>query len=218
MRDMYRSIVVLEESITIREECTDHWMNMISQNVQVILTVDPTMQGNDGTERIPRYSCPNHRWSTSVLHWVKKAVMIVSFPSWAASLWKTELVGEHHLLPLVCIPALVISIPLQPLLNVDSGKQRFPDGGSSMICGFTDLKSNSFGKTGLFRSWLNSAVTLTAVVRNFLPTVRSAVLVTEAPAIRAPTIRFFSNSVRSSILTLILMKSKKIITNIQWSR
>ena len=33
----------------------NHWINMISQNVQVILAVDPTMQGNDWTERILRY-------------------------------------------------------------------------------------------------------------------------------------------------------------------
>ena len=32
-------------------------MNKISQNVQVILTVDPTMQGNDGTEKMSRYGC-----------------------------------------------------------------------------------------------------------------------------------------------------------------
>ena len=40
----------------------------------------------------------------------------------------------------------MISTPLQALLNVDSGKQRFPDGGSSMISGFIELMSNSFGE------------------------------------------------------------------------
>ena len=40
----------------------------------------------------------------------------------------------------------MISTPLQPLLNVDSGKQRFPDGGSSMISDFIELTANSFGR------------------------------------------------------------------------
>ena len=35
---------------------------------KVILAVGPTMQSNDGTERIPRCGCPNHHWSTFVLH------------------------------------------------------------------------------------------------------------------------------------------------------
>ena len=38
----------------------------------------------------------------------------------------------------------VISTPFQPLLNVDTGKQRFPDGGTSMISGFIELTGNSF--------------------------------------------------------------------------
>ena len=39
-----------------------------------------------------------------------------------------------------------ISTPLQSLLNVDIGKQRFPEGGSSMIPGFIELTENSFGR------------------------------------------------------------------------
>ena len=38
----------------------------------------------------------------------------------------------------------MISTPLQPLLNVDSGMLRFPDGGSSMISGFVELTANNF--------------------------------------------------------------------------
>ena len=40
---------------------------------------------------------------------------------------KIRLVVEYHLLQSVCRPALVSSTPLQLLLNVDIGKQRFPD-------------------------------------------------------------------------------------------
>ena len=36
---------------------------------------------------------------------------------------KTRLVEEYHLLPLVCRSAFVIYTLLQPLLDVDSGKQ-----------------------------------------------------------------------------------------------
>ena len=32
-------------------------MNMIPQNIQVILATDPTMPGNDWTERIPQCGC-----------------------------------------------------------------------------------------------------------------------------------------------------------------
>ena len=44
MSGMYRNIVVLEDAITIREECLDQWTNMISQNVQVVFAqtiIDP---------------------------------------------------------------------------------------------------------------------------------------------------------------------------------
>ena len=115
-------------------------MNMISQDVQEILAVDPTMQGNDETERIPRYGCPS-LIHLIYLHYKKKAVRVISFPelpphinspcSWENK--KIGFVGEYHLLPLVCRPAHVISSPLQPFLNVDSSKQKFPDGSSSII-------------------------------------------------------------------------------------
>ena len=59
---------------------------------------------------------------------------------------KTELVGEYHLLLLVCRLALVISTLLRPLLNVDSRNQRFSDGGSSIISGITELTANIFGR------------------------------------------------------------------------
>ena len=65
---------------------------------------------------------------------------VVSFPglpphinspcSWEK---RTGLVGEHHLLPLICRPAHVISKPLQPPLNV-------------MIHGFIEFTANSFGR------------------------------------------------------------------------
>ena len=35
---------------------------------------------------------------------------------------------------------------LRPFLNVVSGKLRFPDCGSSMISGFIELTTNSFGR------------------------------------------------------------------------
>ena len=44
----------------------------------------------------------------------------------------------------------MISTPLQPLLNVDSGKQRFPDGGFS-ISGFTEHTANSFSKNWIIQ-------------------------------------------------------------------
>ena len=127
-------------------------MNMIFQNVRVILAVDSTMQGNDGTEIIPRYGCSNHHWSTSVFHCGKKAVRVVSFPGLPPHInspcsWEkrkpnsSENITRFFLL--VCRPALVISTPL--LLNVDSGKQRLFDGGTSMISGLNELTANSFG-------------------------------------------------------------------------
>ena len=45
----------------------------------------------------------------------------------------------------------MISTPLQPLLNIDSGKQRFPDSGSSTIPGFIELAPNSFGRTWIIQ-------------------------------------------------------------------
>ena len=97
---------MLSSSSSGNNECLDHWMNMISQNVQVIFAVDPTMQGNNGTGRIPRYGCSNHHWSTSELHCGKKAVKVASFPvlpveinspcSWEKT--KTWLIGEYYLL------------------------------------------------------------------------------------------------------------------------
>ena len=129
-------------------------MNMISKNVQVILAVNPTMEGNEETVKISWYGCPNHHWSTSVHHCGKKAVRIVSFSGLPPHInspcslekRKNGLVGEYSLLLLVFSPALVISTPFQPLLNVDSGRQRFPDGGSSMISSFIELTANSFGR------------------------------------------------------------------------
>ena len=131
----------------------DHWIKMISQDVQVILAVDPTMQGNDGTEKILRYTCPNHHWSTSVLHCGKKAVRVVSFSGLPPHInspcsWEkieSGLVGEYPQYSFVFRPDLVISTPLQPLLNVDSEKQKFLDGSSSMISGFIELTVNIFG-------------------------------------------------------------------------
>ena len=127
-------------------------MNTISQSVQVILAIDLTVQGNNGTQRIPRYGCLNHQLSTSVFHCGKKAVRVVSCPgltphinspcSWEKR--KTGLVGEYHLLPLVCRPALVISTPLQTDLNANSRKKRFLDGGSFIISGFIKFTANSF--------------------------------------------------------------------------
>ena len=38
---------------------------------------------------------------------------------------KTGLFGKYHFLLLVCRPVLVISTPLQPFLNVNSGNQDF---------------------------------------------------------------------------------------------
>ena len=124
-------------------------MNKISPNLQVIIVTDHTLQSNNRTVRIPRYGCPNHHLSTSVLHCGKKAVRVVSFPGHKLALQlkkeKTGLVGEYHLLPLVYRPAPLISTPLQPLLNVDGGKQRFPNGGFSMIFGLIELSANIFG-------------------------------------------------------------------------
>ena len=102
-----------------------------------------------------RYGCLNHHWSTSVLHCGKKAVKVVSFPGLPPHIIslcnlekiKIGLVGEYHLLSLVCRPALVISTPLfQPLPNVDIEKQRFPDGGSFMISVFIELTANRFSR------------------------------------------------------------------------
>ena len=100
-------------------------MNMFFQNIQVIFAVDPTMQGNDWTARISWYGCPNHD-STYKL---------------ALRLGK-----ETNRTLLVCRLALVVPTSLQPLLNVDSGKKKFPHGGSSMMSVFIELAANSFGR------------------------------------------------------------------------
>ena len=50
------------------------------------------------------------------------------------------------MLQLACTPVLVISTPLQHLLNVDSRKHSFSDGGSSMISGFNKFTANFFGR------------------------------------------------------------------------
>ena len=123
---------------------------MISKNVQVILVADRTKQGNNRIEKISQYACLNHHWFSYLLQCGKKAVRVLSFPvlpphinspfSWEKR--KTGQVGKYHFFPLVCRLALVISTVLQFLMNVDSGKQRFPDGGSSMISGFIELTAN----------------------------------------------------------------------------
>ena len=65
--------------------------------------------------------------------------MVVSFPGLPPNInspcsWEKRETGLSENITCfhrsACRPALVISTPLQPRLNVDSGKQRFPDGGS----------------------------------------------------------------------------------------
>ena len=83
-----------------------------------------------------------------LFHCGKKAVKDVNFPELSPQIkshcsWekiKTVLVGEYHLILFLC--RLVISTPL---LNVDSGMQRFPDGGCSMTSGYIEFTANSVG-------------------------------------------------------------------------
>ena len=135
-------------------------MNIIYQNVQVILAVDHTMPATMGPREFydmaaqtisgpPPYFIVGRRHSGLQASLGCYAAHINSPCIWEKR--KTGLVGEYHLIQLVCRPALVISAPLKHLLNVDSGKQRFPDGGSSMISGIIELTANSFVETGLSR-------------------------------------------------------------------
>ena len=124
------------------KRCRHHQgiMNMIYENDHVILAVDSSMQGNDWIW-LPKASLIHLRaslWEEGI-----QSCKLL----WAATLHKLALqLGEYHLLSLVFRPALLISTPLQPLLNVNSGKQRFPDGGPSMISGFIELTANCFGR------------------------------------------------------------------------
>ena len=134
---------------------------MISENVQVIPAVDPTMQGNDGTEKIPRYGRPiTHHCSASVFHCGRKTVTVVSFPELPPHInshcsWEkrtTVLIGEYRLLPLVCRPALMISTPLQPFLNINRGISSFMMAGlpRSRYPALLSLRRTVLVESGLF--------------------------------------------------------------------
>lgn len=56
----------------------DHGKDMISQNIQIIIVVDPTMQSNEWTKRNIRNGWPNHHRASPVPHSRKKAVSIKS--------------------------------------------------------------------------------------------------------------------------------------------
>ena len=60
MGSLDQSIIILEDAVTFRKQSLAHWMHLVTQNVQVIFAVDPTMQGNTWTKRSPGYGCPNH--------------------------------------------------------------------------------------------------------------------------------------------------------------
>ena len=108
--------------------------------------------------------------ATSMLHCGKKAVRVVSFSGLPPQInfpcilkqRKTGLVREYHLLPLFCRPALVISTPLQPLLNVDSVKHRF--GGSSLISGFIELTANSFGRNWAIQMLIQLKICINKII------------------------------------------------------
>ena len=156
-------------------------MNMIFQNVQVILAVDSTMHGHNGTEKIPRYSCSNLHWFTSVLHCGKKAVRVVSFPglpphinspcSWDEG--ETGLVGENHLLPFSADKPLwsLHHFYLLRMFIVES--RGFLMAALPRYLFLLGTRRTVLVDTGLFRCWFNSAVTLAAIVRNFLTIMRS---------------------------------------------
>ena len=177
MRSMYRNIIVLEDAVIISEQCLDHWVNMISHNVQVILAVDPTMQGNDEIDIIPRYGCPNHHLSTSVLHCGKNAVSVVSFSGLPIGpavgkreqLYSSENITSFH---------WSTYQPLWSLHHFNLFWMPIVEGKGFLMAAFPwypALLSSRWivlVENELFSCWLISLVTLASVVQCFLLTMR----------------------------------------------
>ena len=152
MGSLDQSIIILEDAVTFRKQSLAHWMHLVTQNVQVIFAVDPTMQGNTWTKRSPGYGCPNHYWTSSVLHFAKETVQAETFlglpphVNWFKSgkNRKTGLIREYYSLPLIWWSCFVVQALHRLHLNVSRRKQRFPDGSSSIVSSFMELTTNSF--------------------------------------------------------------------------
>ena len=127
-------------------------MNMISQNVQVVLAVDPTVQGNDGIERIPRYGCQTITDQTPCFtvgrrqSWVE-AFLSCFYTKTSPVFRKREKLDKSENISCFHWSAdQPFSTRLQPLLNVDSGNQTIPEGSFYMISGFIEITVHSFGR------------------------------------------------------------------------
>ncbi|PNF24446.1 hypothetical protein B7P43_G09685 [Cryptotermes secundus] len=53
-------IVFLVNCITFVKQSLHHGMDLVAQNGHIVIGSYVTLQGNDGSDRIPRYGCPYH--------------------------------------------------------------------------------------------------------------------------------------------------------------
>jgi hypothetical protein len=97
-------IVLLENCIVVRWHRLDHETYLITQIVNVLPCSNSAMKGNNGINKIPRYSCPNHQRTSPVFYFWNCEVRIVSFlgcspnvnSSWCREQCEGRLIWPYH--------------------------------------------------------------------------------------------------------------------------
>jgi hypothetical protein len=90
----------------------NHGMHLITQPVHILPCSNLAMKGNNGTNRIPQYCCPNHhRTSPPMFHCWNQAFQIVGFlgcspnvnASWCREQYEGWLIWLYHACISICL-------------------------------------------------------------------------------------------------------------------
>jgi phosphatidylinositol kinase/protein kinase (PI-3 family) len=156
-------------------------MHLITQPVHVFPCSNSPMKGKDGTNRTPRYCCPNHHKTSPVFHCWNQAFRIVGFlvcspnvnSSWCRKQREGRLIWPYHARVSSCLMSRFHGRDTSfTHLSITSNNQRFINCSPTVNDGFVKL-TESFCENRTFRMNIQfcCSVTCAAVVLWFFETI-----------------------------------------------
>jgi hypothetical protein len=103
--------------------------DLIIQPDYILPCSNSAMKGNNGTNRIPWYCCPNRHRTSLMFHYWNQAFRIVGFlgcsPNVNSSWYKEQcegwLIWPYHMFPLVWYASFMVMTPLFTHLSITFG-------------------------------------------------------------------------------------------------
>jgi hypothetical protein len=133
-------------------------MHLITQPIHILPCSNSAIKGNNGTNRILWYCCPNHHRTSRMFYCWNQAFQIVGFlgcsPNVNSSCCREQNEGliwpyYVHLFAVMWCPCVMVLTPSSVPLSITSCNQRFRSCSPTGDPGFVKITSDSFCGNGL---------------------------------------------------------------------